>query len=158
MPAPEAAPAAQVAAGAPTEPVPADPAPAAAEAQVSELVVGGHTVQIASPDQVNAIDLAADADQQDQKAAPGKTADAQTPPNAMTTQNEDADDPQTTDGDGADAADAQAAPRQVVAFAREADGASHHSSWLAELLATLGGALAAGSVAWFLIGSAPQRA
>jgi hypothetical protein len=31
------------------------------------------------------------------------------------------------------------------------------SAWVAQLLAAIGGAMAAASVAWFLIGSAPQR-
>jgi hypothetical protein len=30
-------------------------------------------------------------------------------------------------------------------------------SWIAQVLAAFGGAVAAGSVAWFLIGSTPQR-
>ena len=31
------------------------------------------------------------------------------------------------------------------------------TSWIMQVLAALGGAVAAGSVAWFLIGSTPQR-
>ena len=31
------------------------------------------------------------------------------------------------------------------------------ASWIAQVLAALGGAVAAGTVAWFLIGGGPQR-
>jgi hypothetical protein len=46
--------------------------------------------------------------------------------------------------------------RAVTARAHDADPAST-SAWFAQLLAAVGGAMAAASVAWFLIGSAPQR-
>jgi hypothetical protein len=94
----------------------------AVDQNLSEIVVGGHTVQIATPDEANAIDLAAD---------------RQTTPQA--------------------AVDAQAAPAPAVALAEPDDQA--RNTWYEELLATLGGALAAGVVAWFLImgGGPPQR-
>jgi hypothetical protein len=44
-----------------------------------------------------------------------------------------------------------------VALARQDDGDKSRDAWYEELLATLGGALAAGSVAWLLIGFAPPR-
>jgi hypothetical protein len=155
--------AAPAAAAAPVDPIaaapPQDPAPAP-DAQVSELVVGGHTVQIASPDQVNAIDLAADqqgAEQPSASAAPADDAAAAAPAMAQGDAADDAED-DATPSDTANAAGAAAAPDQVATFARQADSETdHRPSWLAELLATLGGAIAAGSVAWFLIGSAPQR-
>lgn len=133
--------------------------PPAADPQVSELVVDGRTVQIASPDQANAIDLAA-ADQP--VASPPVTAAPADAPSdassAMTARKGDtdaADDAAAQDDNNN--ADSQAKSDHVVAFARQADSPASRPSWLAELLATLGGALAAGSVAWFLIGSAPQR-
>ena len=43
----------------------------------------------------------------------------------------------------------------MVAQAQRADVSS--TSWFLQVMAALGGAAAAGSVAWFLIGSAPQR-
>ncbi len=95
----------------------------------SELVVGGRTVDVVAPDQANEIDLAA--------GAP-KTA-AVTPPQ---------DD---------DAASKPAAATAFVAVAHDAAGAVGSASWIAQVLAALGGAVAAGSVAWFLIGSTPQR-
>jgi hypothetical protein len=52
-------------------------------------------------------------------------------------------------------ADTQPAP--AVALARQDDGDDNRDAWFEEILATLGGALAAGSVAWILIGAAPRR-
>jgi hypothetical protein len=44
-----------------------------------------------------------------------------------------------------------------VAPARRDDSNDGRDAWFEEILATLGGALAAGSVAWILIGAAPRR-
>jgi hypothetical protein len=44
----------------------------------------------------------------------------------------------------------------VVALARQADSENGRDVWFEEILATLGGALAAGSAAWFLFGAAPR--
>ena len=52
-------------------------------------------------------------------------------------------------------ADTQPAP--AVAPARRDDNNDGGDAWFEEILATLGGALAAGSVAWILIGAAPRR-
>jgi hypothetical protein len=95
----------------------------AIDQNLSELVVGGRTVQISAADQFNAIDLAAD-----HQTAP-KPAD-----------------------------DAQATSAPAVALAEPDD--QNRNAWYEELLATLGGALAAGMVAWLLIfgaGTGPQR-
>lgn len=43
----------------------------------------------------------------------------------------------------------------VVALARQDDGQNSRDAWYEKLLAILGGAFAAASVAWFMIGSAP---
>jgi hypothetical protein len=85
----------------------------AIDQNLSELVVGGRTVQIATPDEANAIDLAADH--------------------------------QTITS----AADTQATAAPAVALAQPDD--PQRDTWYEELLATLGGALAAGLVAWFVI-------
>lgn len=45
--------------------------------------------------------------------------------------------------------------QSAVAPAQQDDG--NRDAWFEEILATLGGALAAGAVAWFLFGAAPQR-
>lgn len=52
-------------------------------------------------------------------------------------------------------ADTQPAP--VVAAAQQDNSDDSRDAWFEEILATLGGALAAGAVAWFLFGAAPQR-
>jgi hypothetical protein len=44
----------------------------------------------------------------------------------------------------------------VVALARQDDSDNGRDVWFEEILATLGGALAAGSVAWFMFGAAPR--
>jgi hypothetical protein len=95
---------------------------ASRQSALSEMVVGGRTVQIASPNDINAIDLAAD-EPHEVAATPSGRADRQA--------------------------------NSVVALAQQDDGSGQ--SWMAELLATFGGALAAGSVGWILISSAPQR-
>jgi len=101
------------------------------QAAPNEIVVSGQTVQIAAPDQVNAIDLAAD-DNHD--TAPAVLRD-----------------------EHANAADAAAAPTVLAAPLHEQNNAADSPSWIAQILAALGGALAAGAVAWFLIGSGPVR-
>jgi len=53
------------------------------------------------------------------------------------------------------AADTQPAPAAAVAQQDNSDDS--RDAWFEEILATLGGALAAGAVAWFLFGAAPQR-
>jgi hypothetical protein len=52
-------------------------------------------------------------------------------------------------------ADIQPAP--VVAAAQQDTSDDSRDAWFEEILATLCGALAAGAVAWFLFGAAPQR-
>jgi len=42
-------------------------------------------------------------------------------------------------------------------LAQQDDGDHSRDVWFEELLAMLGGALAAGLVAWFLVSAAPQR-
>lgn len=122
----------------PTGPAPADvaagltmqaPPPPSAVPAPNELVVGGRTVDVVAADQANEIDLAADAT---------RTA-AATPPQ------DDA------------AATKPAVATVFAARAPDETGAVGSTSWIAQVLAALGGAVAAGSVAWFLIGSAPQR-
>ena len=53
------------------------------------------------------------------------------------------------------AADPQPAP--TVALAQQDNSNDSRDVWFEEILATLGGALAAGLVAWFLVGAAPRR-
>jgi len=111
----------------------AAPAPqlatAAPESTPSELVVGGQTVHVVSPDDANEIDRAAD---------------AQIAPSVAATQS-------------AVATAAPAADIATVARAHEQTSHVGSASWIAQILAALGGAAAAGSAAWFLMGSGPQR-
>jgi hypothetical protein len=106
------------------------PAPEAAAADIqatpSAVVVDGQTVDVATPDQVNAIDLAADehhdAAISDERANPEPPA------------------------------------QRILAAPVHKDGSPVGSaSWIAQVLAAFGGAVAAGAVAWFLIGGGPQR-
>ncbi len=97
-------------------PPPAQTASQLSEPTPSELVVGGRTVQVVSPNRVNAIDLAADA-----------------------------------------ADTAHTVSTAVAAQARKDGSPIGSGSWIAQVLAARGGAVAAGAVAWFLIGSTPQR-
>jgi hypothetical protein len=120
-PAAPALPFAGAAAVAAPSPVPVEPLP-------SELVVGGQTVQIGSPEELNEIDLAAK-----DEAASGAAANPQA---------------------GNDVPDAAAKSELATAAPPSEIGSA---AWLLQVLAALGGAVAAGSVAWFLIGSAPQR-
>jgi hypothetical protein len=128
--APEAADAAPVEIAA-AEPV-ADVAPAFTDPMPSEVTIAGQSVQVVSPDEVNEIDLAAN----DMEAAAGRAAPNH--PNHI----------------------GEAAPQSVLVKAAPPQGDARQfgdGSWIAQLLAALGGAIAAGSVAWFLIGPAPQR-
>jgi hypothetical protein len=111
------------------------PAPALVAVAPSELVVAGQTVRVASPNDVNEIDLAAnDAD--------GRTNGA-TPPTATTTEMSDIAQPKSD---------------AITALTVQPRGSEVGStSWILQVMAALGGAAAAGSVAWFLIGSTPQR-
>ncbi len=106
-----------------------------AETAPNELVVGGQAVQVVSPDDANEIDLAADIPE----VPPSKG------PRSDFAEEVRALEPA-----------AETAIAAVTAQARDAGPAST-SAWVAQLLAAVGGAMAAASVAWFLIGSAPQR-
>jgi hypothetical protein len=48
-------------------------------------------------------------------------------------------------------------PAPAVATAQQDNSDNSRDAWFEEILATLGGALAAGAVAWFLFGTVPQR-
>ena len=125
--APSAAPPAQLAAASPPPTAPF------AEPMPSELVVGGRTVQVTASDNVNAIDEAAGTQR---VAASAATAAARL-------------------SDGAEAE--PASETATVARAQPERSPVGSASWIMQILAALGGAFAAGSAAWFLIGSAPQR-
>jgi hypothetical protein len=119
----------------------------------SSIQVGGQTVQVASADQVNEIDLAADNTQlAESTAPPSDRTDMTAAANAM-------------------AKAMLASPAALVAPVRADAGQTvtdqtasgqttttvGSASWIAQVLAALGGAIAAGAVAWFLLGTGPVR-
>lgn len=117
------------------------PAPSAAPAAQDppQVVVAGQTVKVTSPGDVNEIDLAAnDAATQTNDAAPLSVANAP----AM----REITEPQSKTDYRAAAAVEQPKPSPVGS-----------TSWILQVMAALGGAVTAGSVAWFLIGGTPQR-
>ncbi len=134
-----------------TEAAPADPA-----REPTALVVDGHTVQIASPDDANAIDLTADTTNDSAAAPLSNTAAAPVNNTAVATvSNAPVSNPMTV---AATTTDSDTASEPVaVDEAQPEETPPAGSSWAAQILAALGGAAAAASVAWFLIGSAPQR-
>lgn len=142
------------------------PAPPASVLPVpSELVVGGQTVQVASPDRANAIDLAAgtgaaasgDPAARDASSTDPSTATASAAgPNAQTASAAATSAPAPNDTVGA-AAKSDSMKAEPKAAPPQKDSPVGSASWIAQVLAALGGAVAAGSLAWILIGSAPQR-
>jgi hypothetical protein len=113
-------------------PVPTDPA-------LGQLIVGGQTVNVASPDDINEIDLAAAA--------------SATPPSSALPNSATPSTPAMSDI-------AEPAPKSDSMKAAPAPSQSSEvgsTYWVLQVLAAFGGAVAAGSAAWFLIGSAPQR-
>jgi hypothetical protein len=99
----------------------------------SELVVGDETVQVQSSDRISPIDLAADKQ------------DATAPKSAL-------------QSDIAATQPAGQPPARAMVMKPDRPASDVGSaSWIAQVLAALGGAVAAGSVAWFLIGSATLR-
>jgi hypothetical protein len=111
------------------------------------VVVAGQTVQVAAPDAVNEMDLAANnTSAQANDAAPSMMASAP----AL---REIADATPKSDAKS-DFVSAAPPPQQSSDTIRNDMGSP---SWILQVLAALGGAVTAGSVAWFLIGSTPQR-
>jgi hypothetical protein len=162
--APVAAPAATAAAAPPPAPQPAPPA----APTTGELVIGGQAVQVRSPDEANELDLAANA----------PSSQAPTPASDKSAARSDSATLYNLAGPNAAAASEAAPagnaaptgtvpPAAVAALAAEMDSAKAEvappkssigsASWIMQIMAALGGAAAAGSAAWFLIGSASPR-
>ncbi len=115
---------------APDNTVAAAPAatPASNDTAPSTIVMNGQTVEVASPDHLNAIDRAAENNHDAPAGLPADRADAATP------------------------------VQTVLAVPVHDDaGPVGSASWIAQVLAALGGAVAAGVTAWFMIGPGPQR-
>lgn len=110
----------------------------------NRLVVGGQTVQVASPNDVNELDLAAN----DSAAKAG----------AAQTTNAASENGQATASPTQEIADADPkADLQKIETAQPTSTKVGSTSWILQVMAALGGAVTAGSLAWFLIGSTPQR-
>ena len=107
--------------------------PRPAIAPPSELVIDGQTVRVASPDDANEIDLAIEQGALPAAAPAVKAANTET------------------------AAPADKSDSAAAAVSQTPSSKVGSASWLMQVMAALGAAVAAGSVAWFLIGSAPQR-
>ena len=119
----------------------------------NELVVAGQTVQLAAPNEVNELDLAAN----DAQSAGQRTSAQPTRRRRVPAKNEVAEATSKSDSLLARAATAvrdQLASQVVSQVSGNQVGSA---SWIAQVLAALGGAVAAGSAAWFLIGVTPQR-
>lgn len=119
-----------------SEPAPAWPATAQA---ATELVVAGQSVQVVPPDKVNELDLAA-------KAEAAMTGDALPEGEPATVSLEHDMDGLEPKADSLTSASAQQPTNELGS-----------TSWILQVLAALGGAATAASLAWFLIGSTPQR-
>ena len=113
--------------------------PGPAIAPPSELVIDGQTVRVASPDDANEIDLATN--EQGALVSDASPA-AATAVKAASTET---------------AAPADKSDSGAAAVSQTPSSKVGSTSWLLRVMAALGAAVAAGSVAWFLIGSAPQR-
>lgn len=153
-----------------------DPARPDNASSPSTVVVGGQTVTIAASGQVNELDLAADSatiasapprgDRGELAAAlTAKAAQVKDPQAAFV-----AADPNANDGSAgaqnlnAPSLNAQdAGAEETISQDTEDQNAAVQSlspvgsaSWIAQVVAALGGAMAAATVAWFLIGAGPQ--
>jgi hypothetical protein len=115
---------------APPQPGPAVSTVSVVQTSPNEIVSGGHAVQVTSPDQINAADLAAD--NHEQTANTAASTDPASPQPVATATVARVETPEM--------------PTPVGS-----------ASWFAQVLAALGGALAAGVVAWFLIRPAAIR-
>jgi hypothetical protein len=124
---------------APVQPMPAAPQIVAPTAGTpSQLVVDGQTVQIASADEANEIDLAAGDADAATAASRGPKLASNTPLSAVT--------------------EAVGTSKPTTAALVETQKPEvSTTSWLLQVLAALGGAVAAGTVAWLLMRSAPPQ-
>jgi hypothetical protein len=160
--APSAAPATMAAAH-PLAPQAAQPAPPT----TGELVIGGQAVQVRSPDEANELDLAAN-----EPSAPAPASDKPAAPSAGTPLYNLAGPNLAAASEAAPVGNAApigsvVPPAATAALAAEMGsaraevappkGSIGSASWIMQIMAALGGAAAAGSAAWFLIGSASPR-
>jgi hypothetical protein len=139
----------------------AQAAPSPGAPVMGPLVVGNQAVEVASQTDVNALDLAADktADAP-ANAAPVNTASDDAAPSAkMAAMSGPAATVVSDTASKSDSIKADfAAPAPEAAKIEATKAAVGSPGWIAQVMAALAGAVAAGSIAWFLIGAAPRRA
>jgi hypothetical protein len=151
--APSAAPADAATIAAATPPLASAPRDAA---RPGEVVVGGQTMQLASSDAGNAIELSANNENVELNRTPPMVASA----SAMPMRDVTGIVPKS-DLAKSDLANVKSDLPNVksnladVSVAQQQDSKAGSLSWILQALAALGGAIAAGSVARFLIGSTP---
>lgn len=133
-----------------------------------ELMVGGQAVQVRSPDEANELDLAANAPS---APSPAPASDKPAAPSDSASLYDLAGPNLAAASEAAPAGNAAPAglvpPAATAALAAEMNSAKAEvappknsvgsASWIMQIMAALGGAAAAGSAAWFLIGSASPR-
>jgi hypothetical protein len=137
------------------------PAPSLGEPVMGPLVVGTQTVEVASQNDVNDLDLAADkAADGPANAPPVNAAPEDAAPSykvaAMSAPAVAVISDAASKSDSIKADFAAPAPEAAKTEATKAEVGS--PGWIAQVMAALAGAVAAGTIAWFLIGGAPQRA
>jgi hypothetical protein len=148
---------------APAAPAATAAAPSPAPPTTGALVIGGQAVQVLSPDEANELDLAANA------PAPASNTTAPASDSAalfnLAAPNPAAASEAAPAGNAAPTGSVP--PAATAALVAEMESAKAEvarpkssigsASWIMQIMAALGGAVAAGSAAWFLIGSASPR-
>ncbi len=156
--APSAAPADAATIAAATPPLAVAPRDAA---RPNEVVVGGQTMQLASSDAGNAIELSANNENVELNRTPPTVAAASAMPMRDVTGIVPKSDLAKSDLAKSDLANVKSDLPNVksnlanVSVAQQQDSEAGSLSWILQALAALAGAVAAGSVVWFLIGSTP---
>jgi hypothetical protein len=137
------------------------PVPPPGDPAMGPLVVGNQTVDVASQSDLNALDLAADAAAKESANAPQSNALLEnTKPNDAAPGDTTAAVPAPAVAVVSDVASKSDSIKAAPASAPQPQAAASavgSPSWIAQVMAAAAGAVAAGSLAWFLIGSAPQR-
>jgi hypothetical protein len=153
---------------APAVPAATAATPAPAPPTTGALMIGGQAVQVLSPDEANELDLAANAPSASAAAPASNTpapASGSAPLFNLAGPNPAAASEAAPAGNAAPTGSVP--PAATAALAAEMESANAEvarpkssigsASWIMQIMAALGGAVAAGSAAWFLIGSASPR-
>ena len=145
---------------APTAFAAAEPAPSPGAPVMGPLVIGNQTVDVASQSDLNALDLAADASANGSANASSSNANPNDAAAILAPSDKSAAILTTTLAAVSNAASKTDSIKAAPTPAPQPQAAASpvgSPGWIAQVMAALAGAVAAGSLAWFLIGSAPQR-